>query len=142
MKRDYEIPLLFRILADDEMQAALDQVVNWIENPEEDSGKVTKIDRNTLGRRKLAYEIDGQRDGLYVLVKAQVDPQHLPELELNLKLFNPLLRFLILRDEPPRMSASLRRKKQAEAMAEAEASQERVVAQDPREQSKGTGSDE
>ena len=73
MKRDYEISLLFRLLADDEMQAALDQVVNWIENPEEDSGKVNKIDRTSLGRRKLAYEIDGQRDGLYVLVKAEID---------------------------------------------------------------------
>ena len=102
MKRPYEISLLFRILSnDEELQAALDQVLGWIEAPTEDDtlGKVTRIDRNLLGRRKLAYEIDGQRDGYYIIVEADIEPGHITELELNLKLFNPLLRFLVVRAE-------------------------------------------
>jgi small subunit ribosomal protein S6 len=104
MKRPYEIPVVFRIMPEDDFQQAIDQVVAWIENSNEfeNAGAVTKIDRNRLGRRRLAYEIDGQRDGWYVLFYANVDARHLPELELNLKLYEPVLRYLIVRDEPPK----------------------------------------
>ena len=74
----------------------LDQVVAWIEKSTEldfeDAGTVTKIDRNRFGRRRLAYEIDGQRDAWYLLFYAAIEPTHLPELELNLKLYEPVLR--------------------------------------------------
>lgn len=108
MKRPYEVTLLFRILStEDELQAAVDQVINYIEmkSGDEPLGKVTKIDRNLLGRRKLAYEIDGQREGIYYVISADIDPSHITELELSLKLFNPLLRFLVVRDESDRKPA-------------------------------------
>ncbi len=102
MKRPYEITVVLRILSnEDETQAAINQVVAWIENKRsgETSGIITRIDRTRLGRRKLAYEIDGQRDGLYILIYADIEPAHMHELDLNLKLYNPVLRFLIIRDE-------------------------------------------
>ncbi|MCA9885498.1 MAG: 30S ribosomal protein S6 [Anaerolineae bacterium] len=100
MKRPYELAFVFRILStDDETQAALDQVISWIEGENKEFGNVTRIDRSRFGRRKLAYEIDGQRDGLYIIISADVDPNHLPELELNLKVFTPVLRHLVIRDE-------------------------------------------
>ena len=101
MKRPYEITTLLRIMSTpDETQAAVDQIVAWIEGDEDnDYGNVRRIDRTSLGRRKLAYEIDGQRDGVYIIIYADVEPAHLPELELNLKLFSPLLRHLVIRDE-------------------------------------------
>lgn len=102
MKRLYEIPVVFRILnPESETQQAIDQVVAWLENSNEieNVGHVVKIDRNKLGRRRLAYEIKGQRDGLYVLIYAEVDPRHLPEFELNMRLFDPVLRYLIVRAE-------------------------------------------
>jgi small subunit ribosomal protein S6 len=108
MKRSYEIPVVFRILpSEDEMQQAIDQVVAWIENSNEieNAGKVTRIDRNRLGRRRLAYEINGQRDGLFVLFYADIDARHLPELELNLRLYDPALRYLVTRDETKKETA-------------------------------------
>jgi len=102
MKRSYEIPVIFRILpSDEETQQAIDQVVAWIENSNEfeNAGQVTKIDLTRFGRRRLAYEIDGQRDGNYVIFYADIDARHMPELELNLKLYDPVLRYLMLRDE-------------------------------------------
>ena len=102
MKNPYEIPVVFRIINNsEEFQQAIDQVVAWIENSNEfeDPGTVTKIDANLLGRRRLSYEIKGQRDGHYVLFYADINPEHLPELELNLKLYDPVLRYLILRHE-------------------------------------------
>jgi small subunit ribosomal protein S6 len=102
MKPSYEIPVVLRILpTEEDTQNALDQVVAWIENSTEFEapGKVTKIDRNRLGRRRLAYEIKGQRDGLFVLFYADIDPRHLPEFELNMRLYDAVLRYLVLRDE-------------------------------------------
>lgn len=101
MKRPYEVTTLIRILAsEDETQAAINQIVAYIEAS--DLGKISRIDRTSLGRRKLAYEIDKQRDGLYVLFYADVEPSHITELELNLRLYNPVLRHLVVRaDESP-----------------------------------------
>lgn len=101
MKHSYEIPVVFRVMPDEETQQAIDQVVAWLENSNDidNAGSVTRIDRNRLGRRRLAYEIKGQRDGFYVLFYAAVEPEHLPEFELNMRLFDPVLRYLIIRDE-------------------------------------------
>lgn len=101
MKHSYEIPVVFRVMPDDETQQAIDQVIAWLENSNEieNAGSVTRIDRTRLGRRRLAYEIKGQRDGFYVLIYATVDPSHLPEFELNIRLYDPVLRYMIVRDE-------------------------------------------
>lgn len=122
MKRAYEIALLLRIMSTpDETQAALNQIISWIEGPEDDpTGKVNRVDRTTLGRRKLAYEIDGQRDGLYVIVKADVDPAHMSELELNMKLYSPLLRHIVIRDEDEDRRRAEAEKAEAEDTADTE----------------------
>ena len=96
MKRPYELTFIVRILpTEEEINQAVQQVVGWIEA--DDAGKVNNIDRTTLGRRRLAYEIDKQREGHYVILKADIDPTDLPELELNMKLDTAILRYLIIR---------------------------------------------
>ncbi|MGJ3240549.1 MAG: 30S ribosomal protein S6 [Anaerolineae bacterium] len=102
MKRSYEIPVVFRVMPEEETQQAIDQVVAWIENSSEgveNAGSVTRIDRTRLGRRRLAYEIKGQRDGFYVLFYANVDALHLPEFELNMRLYDAVLRYLIVKED-------------------------------------------
>ena len=96
--RDYELTFIVRTLAtDEEVNQAIDQVITFIEI--DDYGKVNSIDRKLFGRRRLAYEIDGQREGHYVVMKASVDPDHILELETELKLFDPVLRYLLVRDD-------------------------------------------
>jgi small subunit ribosomal protein S6 len=102
MKRPYEVSVVLRILTnEDETQAAINQVIAYIEAGagEDAKGKVTRVDRTSLGRKKLAYEIDKQRDGLFVIIYADLDPSHIAELDLNLRLYNPVLRHLIVRYE-------------------------------------------
>lgn len=77
------------------MNASVSQVQAWVET--DNLGQVTKIDR--WGRRKLAYEIDKQRDGYYVCMSADIDPKNLPELERNLRLAPSILRYLIIRPQ-------------------------------------------
>ena len=87
--------LMDRLRQDAEIAKLIGQVQGWVEA--NGSGQVTKIDR--WGRRKLAYEIDRQREGYYVIMEASVDPQSLPEVERNLKLSPAILRYLIIRTD-------------------------------------------
>jgi small subunit ribosomal protein S6 len=97
MKRPYEIAFIVRIesAGDEAINDQITQVQGWIEANE--LGQVTKIDR--WGRRKLAYEIDRQREGYYVIMEASADPTGLPELERNLKLSPAILRYLVIRKD-------------------------------------------
>jgi small subunit ribosomal protein S6 len=93
MKRAYELGFIVRLDSNEEViNDSVSQVQTWVEANE--LGQVTKIDR--WGRRKLAYEIDKQRDGYYVFMYADIDPDNLPELERNLKLSTSILRYLIV----------------------------------------------
>lgn len=96
MRKAYELTFIVRLDPNEEViNDAVNQVQSWVEANQ--LGQVTKIDR--WGRRKLAYEIDKQRDGYYVLMEADIDPANLPELERNLKISSSILRYLIVLSE-------------------------------------------
>lgn len=93
MKRAYELGFVVRVDAgEDAINETVSQVQAWVEANQ--LGQVTKIDR--WGRRKLAYEIGGQRDGYYVFMQADIEPSALPEIERNLKITPSILRYLII----------------------------------------------
>ncbi|MGA9347668.1 MAG: 30S ribosomal protein S6 [Anaerolineae bacterium] len=58
-------------------------------------GQVTNVGH--WGRRRLAYPIQRQREGYYVLMQVQLDPKSLGELERNLKLTEEIIRYLLVR---------------------------------------------
>lgn len=96
MKRSYELTFIVRIDPNEQViKEAVDQVKDWVEA--DDKGKVTKIDR--WGRRRLAYAIDKQREGFYVLFEADIETDHLGELERDLKLSSQILRYLVVKEE-------------------------------------------
>ncbi len=97
MKRPYEVGIVVRLDSADEAQinTTIEQVRGWIEANSD--GQVTKIDR--WGRRKLAYEIEKQREGFYTFLHADIEPRSLTELERNLNLSPFILRYLIVRKE-------------------------------------------
>ncbi len=91
--RDYEMMLILRAdLSDEDLSNAVDTVQGWIENG---GGTIANVDR--WGRRRLAYQIDRQRDGFYLLYTLDL-PAELPaELERNLRINENVLRHLIIR---------------------------------------------
>lgn len=96
MKRNYEIAVVLRLDPNEEvLNAQIQEIQSWIEADE--LGTVTNADR--WGRRKLAYEIDKQREGYYVFFYSDVDPKNLPEMERNLRLATHVLRYLVVRPE-------------------------------------------
>lgn len=94
MKHSYELTVIVRLDPNEEVvNNSIAQVQQWVEA--EGQGSVTKLDR--WGKRKLAYEINKQRDGYYICMFADIDSDGLPELERNLKLSPEIVRYLLIR---------------------------------------------
>ncbi len=81
-------------LSDDARQKAFDRIKNGIT---ERGGKIVKV--HEQGRRRLAYEIDGHREGHYYLVYFEVTPEAIGELWKEYHLNEDLVRFITLRTD-------------------------------------------
>ena len=61
-------------------------------------GEVTAVNSGSpWGRRKLAYPIRKANEGYYALMNISIAAPALPEFERNLKLMEPLMRYLLIR---------------------------------------------
>lgn len=89
--RNYEVAFIIHPdLEESAFNEVLDKVKGWIA---EAGGKVTNVD--LWGKKRLAYEIRKQTEGQYVFVQAEMDPTSLTELEQNLRLQEPIMRFMV-----------------------------------------------
>jgi small subunit ribosomal protein S6 len=90
----HEYELVF-IVHPDQDDTAFTEVVNRIQNwIVEAGGEVEKTD--IWGKRKLAYPIRKQTEGLYVLLQTKLKPDFCATLERNLRFLEPVMRFLIV----------------------------------------------
>lgn len=93
--RDYEFTFIIHPSVEDEGIADVtEKVSQFITNG---GGVVNSVDH--WGRRRLAYPIQKQTEGYYVLMRVQLDPQAIKELERNLKLAEEVIRYLLVRVE-------------------------------------------
>ena len=63
------------------------------------SGDGQVLDENLWGRRRLAYPIEKQREGYYVLMRFALEPQQLPELERMMAFDSRIMRRLLIRTD-------------------------------------------
>lgn len=61
-------------------------------------GLIRKIDR--LGKKKLAYEIKGIKEGWYVIFTYKTNPELIPKLERIIRIDDTILKFLTIRRDP------------------------------------------
>ena len=91
--RNYELGFIIHPeVEQSDVTQAVDKVGQYVSAG---GGEVTSVD--VWGRRALAYPIRKQKEGTYVFLHAQLDPQAIQELERNLKLDEEILRYLLLR---------------------------------------------
>jgi len=89
--RKYEVVLIFHPELDETaLNDALEKVKGWITTA---GGTITKLD--VWGKRRLAYVIRKQRDGIYYLVTAEFSPAFANELNRNLRFHEPVIRYMI-----------------------------------------------
>lgn len=91
--RDYEVVYIFRsTLEAEEIESKLGRY-------HERLGDVDLTAVEHWGKRQLAYEIGGERNGYYVVVQFAADPGRVGEFEQALKMDEDLLRHLIVLSE-------------------------------------------
>ena len=73
---------------------------------EEQGGTVSQVQE--WGQRDLAYLVAKQRRAFYVLFEYRATPKALAEIERNLKLMDPVLRFISVRQAENAPPAALR----------------------------------
>lgn len=89
--RDYElICIVHPDLDESAFNEIVERIQGWIT---EAGGEIAKVD--LWGKRRLAYPIRKQTEGQYVFLETRIDPSENAELERNLGLLEPVLRYLI-----------------------------------------------
>jgi small subunit ribosomal protein S6 len=73
------------------VSGALDRITRVVS---ESGGAVGKVDR--WGRRRLAFEVERQNEGYYVVVEFTAEPGVITELERSLHLADEILRFKVV----------------------------------------------
>ena len=91
--RKYEVMYILRPDLDQEaVQAAIERFQGVINN----GGEITN--QEVMGKRRLAYEIQKYRDGIYVVVNFNATAETVAELERVLRISDEVIRFLIVKD--------------------------------------------
>jgi small subunit ribosomal protein S6 len=119
--RRYELMMILRPdVADDRSKAIFDRTVRSIT---ESGGSVFKT--VPWGRRRMAYEIDGCRDGIYQIYQFESPASAIAELERVLLITEEVLRHLVIRDERPASALSDELEEEAADAAAAAAAADR-----------------
>jgi len=94
--RDYEVVYIFKpdLLAD-EVSGRLERYHQMLTGG--DGSEITAVEH--WGKRQLAYPIQNELNGYYVVAQFRCDPAHLPEYERLLKLEEQLVRYLVVLSE-------------------------------------------
>lgn len=88
----YESIFIISALLEDEK---IQEIVTKVKNLVETSGQLEKIDE--WGKRRLAYEIDDQKEGYYTLMQFSAEPVFPAELERIYKITEGVIKYIILR---------------------------------------------
>lgn len=90
--KNYELLTIFKPSLDSE---ELDKVVDKIsEEVKSYKGSVSSIDK--MGRKKLAYDVQGYRDGYFTNLIVSLPAEAVVEFKRNLKLNENVLRFMLM----------------------------------------------
>lgn len=95
--REYEVTVVLKTSLDDDARNALIEQIAGRLNPSGEEATAPRI--NHWGQRTLAYPIEKERDGYYVLYEATIDPARINGIERDLLYEENVLRHLVVRKE-------------------------------------------
>ena len=83
-------------IAEDEVSDHIEKYNSLLENM---GGKV--LDSQMRGKRRLAYTIAKNREGIYVQLSHQGDGQHIEKIEKAMRLSEDVIRYMTIKQEGP-----------------------------------------
>jgi small subunit ribosomal protein S6 len=87
-------------LSEDEVKSAIDKISDLIKNS---GGRILKID--SWGKRKLAYELNKQKMGIYVFFLFQSPSLLIKKIEDYFKVFDPVVKFMVIKLDKKQIAA-------------------------------------
>jgi small subunit ribosomal protein S6 len=95
--RRYELMLVIRPdVADDRSQAVIDRTTRTVAGA---GGQIVKV--SPWGRRRLAYPIDGYREGSYHIILFDAPAEVVAEMEHGLNITEEVMRHMVVKIERP-----------------------------------------
>lgn len=88
----YELVLIFKPELSEEDR---NTVFSRIQQVIDENGKLEEV--HDWGKRKLAYEINYIKEGYYYIVNFNLDPQFVKEIERRCRLFDQIIRYMVVR---------------------------------------------
>ncbi|MDD5066196.1 MAG: 30S ribosomal protein S6 [bacterium] len=67
------------------------------------SKEIKVVNQNNWGSRKLAYQINKENNGYYIIFNISGDGENVKSIEKNLTIKENILRFRIFKDEPKKI---------------------------------------
>lgn len=90
----YELVLIFKPELSEEDR---NTVFSRIQQVIDENGKLEEV--HDWGKRKLAYEINYIKEGYYYIVNFDLDPQFVKEIERRCRLFDQIIRYMVVRGD-------------------------------------------
>jgi small subunit ribosomal protein S6 len=91
--RTYEVMFIVRPdMADEDV----DKLVTTLESNATGAGATVK-NTERMGKRRLAYEVRGFDDGMYILMTVDADGKAIHEVERRLRVSEPVIKFITVR---------------------------------------------
>ena len=99
--KNYELLTIFKPSLDSE---ELDKLVDKISSDIKSyKGSVVSVDK--MGRKKLAYDVQGYRDGFFTTIVLSIPGESVVEFKRNLKLNENVLRFMFMEESKKTQTA-------------------------------------
>lgn len=79
-------------LSEEELKEAIDKISEQIIKA---GGEILKVDN--WGKKKLAYELNKQKMGYYIIILFKSRPSFIKELEYFYKVFEPAVKYMVIK---------------------------------------------
>lgn len=90
----YESVIIINPNCTEEAVKALESKFTGIIN---ENGKVESVEN--IGKKRLAYEIKKNKEGIYMLINFEAKPDSITELERNYRITDDVIKFIVVRKE-------------------------------------------
>ncbi len=79
-------------LSEEGMQSLIEKLQNVVVSG---GGEMNKLEK--WGKRKLAYKVDGRKEGFYVLFEYHATPQVMAELQRNFRFSDVIIKYITVK---------------------------------------------
>ena len=93
MNKNESVVIIDPAVEEDKVKELSQKFTDIINN----DGKVEKVE--DLGKKKLAYEVKKNKEGYYVVINFEANPNLISELERNYRIMDEVIKFITIKAE-------------------------------------------